>query len=484
MATYATRYSPQVLRHLAEPVAPGRLAHPDGVGEAGSATCGDLVRIELQMAQGRITDARFQAYGCPATIAGASELVLRVRGRTLLDAARISNDEIAAALELSPDKRTCSNIAADALHQALEDVISKKLALVPAATSPYHEGVLIGMSGGVDSSVAALQLRRAGLPVVGVTFRLWSDPVCATGRTCCSPETIMAARRLAHRLGIPHLTVDLSGAFFEEVVEHFIGEYAAARTPNPCVRCNAALRFAELARLADRLGLAWIATGHYARSGPEGLRRGLDPVKDQSYVLSRVEPALLRRARFPLGELHKAQTRELARAAGLEVHDSPESQEICFIPDDDYRRFLKERLGERPGSLVTEEGRVVGTHRGLYNFTVGQRRGLGVPGPEPFYVVALAPDREEVVVGPGIAADVHRVVVRDLVRHVDQLPSQAEAQLRSMGGPVRASVSDASEEVRLELHQAARGIAPGQTAVLYEGDRVLAAGVIAATLPG
>jgi tRNA-specific 2-thiouridylase len=245
------------------------------------------------------------------------------------------------------------------------------------------------------------------------------------------------------------------------------------------------LRFSELVALADRLGLEWIATGHYARLvGDSGrLRRGRDAAKDQSYVLSRVPRALLRRTLFPVGELSKTDTRLLARQARLPVHDSPESQEICFIPDDDYRRFLRERLGDRPGAVVTPEGSVVGEHRGLYNFTVGQRRGLGLSGPRPYYVVALQAETEELVVGTAEAAETRRVWVSALVRHADVIPPAGIVQLRSSGGTSSAIVLEEGEELVLELSKPVRGVAPGQTAVLYEQDEVVAAGLIGRTAP-
>jgi tRNA-uridine 2-sulfurtransferase len=286
-------------------------------------------------------------------------------------------------------------------------------------------------------------------------------------------------------MGIPHLTVDLSGAFFGEVVQHFIDEYEAARTPNPCVRCNSSLRFSELAALADRLGLAWIATGHYARvlEGEGRLRRGRDARKDQSYVLAQVDPFLISRTLLPLGELTKDVTRALAREAGLDVHDRAESQEICFIPDDDYRRFLRERLGDRPGRLVTEGGLVVGEHRGHYNFTVGQRKGLGVSGPQPYYVLALA-DRD-VVVGPAEAADVRRIWVEGVIWHSPVRPDRGAAQLRSTGRAVGAwARMETHDRLLLVLDEAERGVAPGQTAVLYQDDLVVAAGVVSRTDAG
>jgi tRNA-specific 2-thiouridylase len=463
----------------------GPLAGATGVGASGSVSCGDLVHIQLRLEGRHIAAARFQAYGCPATIAGASELVARVEGADLLDAAAISEESIADVLQLSPQKRACSNIAVDALHQALEDAlrgVDTASADPDVALDP--RGVVVGMSGGVDSTVAALELVRQGYRVIGVTFRLWSDPVCATGRSCCSPEAIVAARRAAHGLGLPHLTIDLSERFCTEVVDYFVDEYRRARTPNPCVRCNAVLRFGALAAVADALGAAWIATGHYARLTGERaqLTRGVDDHKDQSYVLAQVPPPLLRRALFPLGGFHNTQTRALAREAGFEVHDNPDSQEICFIPDDDYRRFLRARVDAVDGDIVDTEGRVRGRHAGLHNFTIGQRRGLGIAGAEPLYVVALLPETQQVVVGPAAATEVHEVRVSGVVNHTaahdGAVPAVLTAQVRSTGGAVGVECQPAGDGLVLRLTEAVRGVAPGQTAVVYAGEQVLCAGTI------
>lgn len=478
----AARYGARVMAHMAAPTGVGRLAAPDGIGVAGNAACGDQVRIELQVGDGRVAAARFQAFGCPATIAGGSEVVCRVEGRTLLEAARVSETELADALGLSPAKRECSNLAADALHGALEDVVGRGLPLRPADETCDPTGVLVAMSGGVDSSVAAAILAGEGRRAIGVTFRFWSDPSCGVGSGCCSPETVMRARSAAHALGMPHVTVDLSSPFYREVVEYFVREYAEGRTPNPCVRCNGSLRFAELVSLADRMGLASVATGHYARlkGDPPALYRGVDPRKDQSYVLARVAPELLRRVLFPLGHLDKVQVRALARDAGLEAHDAAESQEICFIPDDDHRRFLRERLGECPGDIVDPEGHVLGRHPGVYNFTIGQRRGLRIAGPEPLYVAAVVPEQAEVVAVPLHRLAVDTVVVTELVRHASKVPTRAWVQLRSSGRAVETAVEEAASSLTLHLVEpVAGGVAPGQTAVVYLDDAVVAAGTIA-----
>jgi tRNA-uridine 2-sulfurtransferase len=473
-------YGARVVAHVVSPRGAGRLSSPDGVGTAGSPSCGDQVRVELQVQHGRVTAARFQAFGCPATIAGGSEVVSRVEGRTVFEAAQLSEAVLADALELSPVKRACSNLAADALHAALEDVIGRGLPLRSAGTAADPEGVLVAMSGGVDSATAALILTGEGRRVVGVTFRFWSDPACGPGGGCCSPETVVRARRAAHALGIPHLTVDLGVPFYTEVVENFVREYAGGRTPNPCVRCNGSLRFGELVSLADRMGLGSVATGHYARlvGEPPLLQRGADPQKDQSYVLARVPPGLLRRVRFPLGHLNKAQVRAIAREAGLEAHDAVESQEICFIPDDDHRRFLRERLGDRPGDIVDPEGNVLGRHAGIYNFTVGQRKGLGVAGSRPLYVTAVVSENDTVVAAPRRTLAVDTIVVDDVVRHVPDLPTRAWAQLRSSGGPVRNGLDDRGSTLVLHLAEPVSGVAPGQTAVVYAEAAVVAAGTI------
>lgn len=472
-------YSQRVLAHLRAPSRVGRLESADAEGTAGSHLCGDLVRLQLRVKAGVIADARFQAFGCPATIATASEIVSRLPGLDLLEAARLGHESIADHLTLPDHKRGCSEVAADALHNALEDWV-RSAAPVSRPGVERQATVLVAMSGGVDSSAAALLLKEAGLQPAGVTFRLWSDPTCSIGSGCCSPETILRARRVAHRLDMPHVTVDLRGEFRRTVVEHFVKEYAGARTPNPCVTCNSMLRFSALVELADRLGIDKVATGHYARllRSPPRLHRALDPAKDQAYVLAGVAPELLERVVFPLGHLEKPRVRELARKAGLEVHDAEESQEICFIPDDDYRRFLAERLGNAPGPIIDREGRRLGTHDGAYRFTIGQRKGLGLAAPRPLYVSDIRADGA-IVVGPREDLLVDQVELRDVVRH--STPKNDEGltvQLRSSGLVVPVSLKEEGAGVTLRLKAEAAGVARGQAGVVFEGDQVVLAGTI------
>ena len=462
--------------------------------------CRGLTRVEIQLEEGIVEDARFQAYGCPATIACASEAVRLTKGSTLLEAASVGADRIATALDLAAEKRSSAELAVEALQAALTDALSRVEML-----SPEHarddRGVLVGMSGGVDSAVAALLLKRQGFRVAGATLRLWVDPACDTEASCCSPESVRRARRVAHSLGIPHLTIDAVDAFRDEVVEYFLAEYSAGRTPNPCSKCNSRLRFLLLADVSRRLGLRYVATGHYARlSGePPRLSRGVDGTKDQSYVLAEVPLEMLQQCVFPLGEMCKPEVRALAAREGIEGSEQPESQDICFVPDDDYRRFLRSHLGERPGEIVDSIGKRLGRHKGTYNFTIGQRKGLGIAAAEPLFVTALDTARSEVVVGPAADLAVGKIVLGGLIWHCRPGPSEGVVQLRSSGCVVPGclvefsndpacafncddgATASAPELVSIVLKEPVFGVAPGQTAVFYHEDRVACAGTIVAT---
>jgi tRNA-uridine 2-sulfurtransferase len=342
-------------------------------------------------------------------------------------------------------------------------------------------GVLVGMSGGVDSSVAAMLLQRAGYRVVGVTLRLWDDPGTTGDRTCCSSDAVKRAAAVAAALGMPHFTVDARDMFEPRVVDYFVAEHARGRTPNPCMKCNARVRFGFMLELAGRLGLASIATGHYARltGEPLGLARGIDHRKDQSYVLAEVAPELLRRVLFPLGELRKPEVRRLAAEAGLAGASQPESQEICFVADDDHRRFLATRLGDMPGAIVDAGGRQVGAHRGVYNFTIGQRKGLRVAGCEASYVLSLDAENRVVTVGDRSDLAVSGLRLAEVVWHRPLTGGETTVQFRSSGGRVPGRLTDMT---RVVFDEPAMGVAPGQTAVVYEGDTVVAAGTIVETV--
>jgi tRNA-uridine 2-sulfurtransferase len=362
-------------------------------------------------------------------------------------------------------------LAVDALANALGPVFR---------AAPSASRVAVAMSGGVDSAVALLRF----LPdAIGVTLRLWLDPNGPNAeRACCSPEAVIAARTTCHRLGIPHVTLDLRDEFRRAVVEPFVRGYARGETPNPCTRCNGSFRFAELLAFAERAGAARLATGHYARvvhhRGRHLLARATDSRKDQSYMLGRLDPSLLDRVVFPLGDQTKEDTRAEAARAGLAVASRPESQEACFLAGDDYRAFLSRHgFDAQEGSIVDERGTEVGRHGGYWRFTPGQRRGLGVAASTPLYALRSDASTNTVVVGPRESLARTNVVAagRLYVR-----VSEAEAKLRYRSPAVHAQVRAGEHGFELELAEPVYGVAPGQAAVLYEDDAVVGAGLIRA----
>jgi tRNA-specific 2-thiouridylase len=464
--------------HLTE--SRGRGPVPDGafVGSAGGAMCGDVVRIALRIEDGCVADVTFDADGCGATLAAGSACSSLTREQTVLGAARISPHDIAAELGgLSPGKFHAAELATDALHRALAQAASSDTLL----SLPNPDRVLVGLSGGVDSAVAAHLLRVRSHEVVAVTLKLWADQEGDGDRSCCSPQAVLTARGVAHSLGIPHLTLDLEDRFRADVIGDYLSEHAAGRTPNPCVRCNGLVRFDAMLALADRLGAAALATGHYARIAEDGdgplLTRAADPRKDQTYMLAGLRPELLRRLRFPLGDLTKPEVRDIARAAGLPVAEKRESQDLCFLAGTSRERFLARhaQVGEDPGEVVDTAGRVLGRHRGQHRYTVGQRKGLGVATGEPLYVVSKDAGANRVVVGPRSALATRTVRVDATVLHRDcTRVDRVKLRYRSEPVPCRVVGDD------IVLEQPAAGVAPGQTACLMEGDRVIGHAVIAA----
>ncbi|NUT54781.1 MAG: tRNA 2-thiouridine(34) synthase MnmA [Thermoleophilia bacterium] len=374
-------------------------------------------------------------------------------GLTLLEAAAVPGE----------------TLAADALANALAQVFR---------ADPDPERVAVAMSGGVDSAVALL---RAGSKAIGVTLRLWLDPAGPDSeRACCSPEAVIAARETCHALGLPHVTLDLREEFRSAVVEPFVVGYARGETPNPCGRCNGEFRFDELLAFADRAGAAALWTGHYARiverDGQRLLARAADPEKDQSYMLAPLDPARHARIEFPLGAQTKAETRGEAGAAGLEVAERRESQEACFLAGDDYRAFL-ERRGLEPadGAIVDEDGNELGRHEGVWRFTPGQRRGIGVAAAGPLYALRADPATNTLVVGPRGSLACSTVAVRGTL----YAPvSRVEAKLRYRSPALPARVTETRDGFTLELERPAYGVAPGQIAALYDDGAVVGCGVV------
>jgi tRNA-specific 2-thiouridylase len=402
---------------------------------------GDWALVRLAVDGDRVVDA------------DADGLERPLRGLTLLEAAAVGGE----------------TLAVDALANALAQVFRAEA---------HPDRVAVAMSGGVDSAVALL---RAGRHALGVTLRLWIDPAGPdVERACCSPEAVLAARETCHALGLPHVTLDLREEFRRAVVAPFVRDYARGATPNPCIRCNGSFRFAELIAFARRAGAARLATGHYARiaehRGRLLLARADDETKDQSYMLARLDPRHLPRLWFPLGDQTKAETRAEAQRAGLPAARRSESQEACFLGGGDYREFLERQgLAAEPGPVEDEDGRELGRHEGFWQFTPGQRKGIGVAAPEPLYALRTDARRNAVVVGPRAALARRSVHARGRL-YVEA--TRVEAKLRYRSPAAEATVEPTASGFRLHLDEPAYGVAPGQAAVLYEGDAVVGCGLV------
>ncbi|WP_062079195.1 tRNA 2-thiouridine(34) synthase MnmA [Demequina globuliformis] len=355
--------------------------------------------------------------------------------------------------------------------------------------------VLAALSGGVDSAVAAARAVDAGHDVVGVHMALSRnrDQFRSGSRGCCSIEDSNDARRAADKLGIPYYVWDLSDEFHDLVVKDFLSEYAAGRTPNPCVRCNEHIKFDTLLERADALGFDAVATGHYARieirdDGVRELHRARDPLKDQSYVLAVMGPDKVAQSMFPLGDMaSKAEVRAEAAARGLGVSNKPDSYDICFVADGDTKGFLQRELGEKPGEIRDESGEVVGSHGGAYAYTVGQRRGLGIGRPAadgaPRYVTDVDTARNVVTVGPETLLSVTTLEGEDAVWLAPDVPATeptpCEAQVRAHGSTTPGRVVLRGDRLSVELDSPMRGVAAGQSLVVYAGTRVLGQATLA-----
>lgn len=351
--------------------------------------------------------------------------------------------------------------------------------------------IAVGMSGGVDSSTAAALLVHEGRRVIGMTMRFHHNDGDASDAGHCAPA-VRDARAVAERLGIPHHVIDLADRFERDVVSVFTGEYAAGRTPNPCVHCNRQLKFGGLLDHARALGADALATGHYARIGRRDgrpmLRCAVDPVKDQSYFLSGLSQEQLARVQFPLGEYRKEDTRRRAREMGLPVADKSESMEICFVPNDDYRTFLDERIGPpRPGPIISSDGRVLGEHNGLRYYTIGQRKGLGIAAERPLYVIRIDAERNALVVGFEDETYSGELSADQANWFIDPpaAPFECEIKIRYNQRPVPCRVIPDVDgpAFHVRFRDRIRAIAPGQSAVLYDDEYVIGSGIIASAVP-
>ncbi len=472
--------------HLTSPQGEGRRPRGCFTVTSGGGSCCDEITFSVSVSGDRVVDAGFEAHGCGAATAAASAAVTLVRGAPVLDVARVGVREIEAELGgLSPAKLHAAELAADALARSLGNAVRVRAELTP----PLGGRTVVAMSGGVDSAVAAHLVATDG-EAVAVTLELWADRENDAERSCCSASAVAQARSLAHSMSIPHFTIDLRAEFRAGVVEPFIAGYAGGETPNPCVGCNGHVRLDAMLELATRLGARRLATGHYARVAETGHERGpllraaADDAKDQTYMLAALGPSSLARMVFPLGELAKPQVRGIAQRAGLPVAAKADSQDLCFLAGTSRPRFLARHggLGDRPGTIVAPDGTVLGRHLGQHRFTVGQRRGVGLSGAEPLYVLDKDPHREQVTVGPRSALATSQVAVRAARLH--RRGSRVnQVKLRYRSRPVSATLAGdpaagSHRRLAIELGEVVDGAAPGQLACLMDGDLVVGWGTI------
>jgi tRNA-specific 2-thiouridylase len=355
--------------------------------------------------------------------------------------------------------------------------------------------VLLGMSGGVDSSVTGYLLREQGYDVVGVTMKVWpQDCISRAEDKCCGPQAVADARAVAHSLGIPHYVIDEADLFERTVIDYFTSEYQAGRTPNPCVMCNEKLKFGNLWGKAEALGCDYIATGHYAIIEHQGnraiLRKGIDPRKDQSYFLFSLRQPQLQRALTPLGPMQKPEIRKIAHSLGLKVADKIDSQEICFVPGNDYKAFLRSHLGEKEfhrGEIYDVDGNFVAEHDGIELFTIGQRKGLPGGSLRPRYVVDLDPETNRVIIGntDDLVCDEFEIDRTNWI--ASDLPTEdadLTVKIRYSHPGTPATVAPlANNRARVHLHEPQRAVTPGQAAVIYDDDVVIGGGWICHTEP-
>jgi tRNA-uridine 2-sulfurtransferase len=491
-------------------------------GAAGGAACGDVSRLSFTVVDGRLATVTFDTEGCGATQAATAALAEAIDGATVLEAASVSIDDTEGLLGgLIAAKRHAAQLATDALHRALSSAAASNLPLDPSVCvsarmpgsnadaasgvgretptapaeagrrlpplGPGRERVAVAVSGGVDSAVAALLERERGVDVVAITVKLWADPETDGTKACCSPEAVLGARAVAHSLDIPHFTLDLEADFRRRVVARFVDGYAAGQTPNPCILCNGEVRLAAMLDLAARLGATRLLTGHYARIVEDGegplLAAGADSAKDQSYMLAALPPDLIARLGFPLTEMTKDEVRAVATRHGLAVAKKPESQDLCFLAGQGKTGFLRRHgnLGDREGAIVDRKGRALGRHRGHHNFTVGQRRGIGISLNEPGYVVATDAVANTVTVGTREDIETRRIHVRDAVLHRDGARVD-NVRLRYHSDTLPATIGAAApgrhDALQLELSEPFDAAAPGQTAVLMDGETIVGHGTI------
>lgn len=468
------------LHHFYKPKNIGQISNI--VGEAGG-SCGDFIKIFLKVANGIIKQASFLATGCPAAIASATAVTQMVANKHLFTAAKISSKDVQNWLkDLPPERLACANLAVLALAKAIENYCSFN----NFTFEQRAHRVLVGLSGGVDSATTAFLLKDKGFEVLGVTAKVF-DCKDQNSKSCCRPKDIEDARQVCQRLNIPHIVLDLQPQFKKEVIDRFCQLYLDGKTPNPCIDCNRFFRFQHLRQFAFKLGSSKMATGHYVRLVKNGkkvvVHRAVDKSKDQSYLFWAASQEILQNYLTPLGELTKKEVRLLATDLKLPVAAKQDSQDICFIPEGNYRHFLQQYLGLKPkyGLIVDVEGNVLGQHQGFYNYTVGQRKGLNLSHPTPLYVLRVEPKKNLVVVGrkEELWQKQFKVTNVNFIAGTPPNEFKAEVMLRYNAPLVTAKVKLLNETDALVQFTSPTGpVSPGQSAVFYDSDLLLGGGLI------
>jgi len=475
----------EILWHYHQPSRLGNIPDSPYRGQAGGAACGDLVVVRLQVEGDRVTDGGFDAQGCGAVSAAASAALEEIVGGSVLQAALLSAQDVSGLLGgLSAGKFHAADLVADAVAQALGRAVYAQ------GRSPiFKNRMMVAMSGGVDSSAVAQIMRDQGYDLSAVTVELWRDPENNAESSCCSLSAVRRARMQAHRLGIPHFTLPLHDQFRSGVVQPYVHGHGEGVTLNPCVSCNGEVRIDAMMDLAERVGASGLATGHYARlvRDSEGVlvAQAADLPKDQSYMLAGVKPEILERLHLPLGERTKHQVREFADQNSLLAAKTPDSQDLCFLAGTTRVRFLEKHGGlkARPGDIVDLQGNILGQHQGAHLYTVGQRKGLGVGGGKTLYVLRIDSKNNQVVVGSREDLSQSQVHVsgvklwRDGAR-VNKV--KLRSKMRPLGCNLEEPMSSGKHRravLRL-LDPAEGGVAPGQSAVLMDGDQVVGVATI------
>ena len=454
--------------------------------------CGDEITLEVKMNGNIIEDMAFHGHGCAISQASTSIMIDTLKGKTVDEAKEIVKTFIEMIKRETKDEEEL---------RKLEDAIAfKNISNMPArvkcALLAWHtlenifekmenKKVLLGMSGGVDSSVSALLLKQNGYEVIGATLELFC------GSSCCNINTYLDAKNVCNSLGIPHFTYDYKGDFKKYVIDDFINCYANCKTPNPCIECNKYMKFGFMYDKAKELGCNYIATGHYAKTeysekyGRWVLKKSNAGRKDQSYVLWNIPKDLIEHVLFPLADFEsKEEIREIARENNLKVANKPDSEDICFIPDGNYKRFLEENsdIKPNPGNIVNSKGEVLGKHTGLYNYTIGQRKGLGISYKEPLFVLGFNKEKNEVIVGTEEELYSKEIIVGDInLLLVDDVkePMEVDVKTRYTSKVAKATIQQIeNDKIKVIFDEPQRAITPGQSAVFYVDDIVLGGGKI------